>query len=189
MAAIITIDISGVRVSGRITEQTHADIEIELLDPYGDLRLQHSAHIPAFARRHQSFDGERGDRRALELLAEMYESAFFVVESRDVLRLRWAELSRQLSDRCGSRVRSRADLAGIRSASRGRLRRGEITAADHEQIVRLAADEWEDWRMAVTDAVDQLFEATPVSPALSLRMQLMQILDPAFEAEALDDRD
>ena len=37
---LITITVNAVSVCGAVLERSHADIELELLDPYGDMHLR-----------------------------------------------------------------------------------------------------------------------------------------------------
>ena len=178
--SLITITVRGVYVSGIVVERSPADTELELLDPYGDMPLRHSSHIMAAARPYLSFDGEHGDRRVDELLREVYEAALYAFENKDQLRTRWLGLSEAVAARCSSRVRSESELARLRAESRKLLRSGAISADDHERALRDAADELDEWGIAVEEAVDELYKNSPVSPAYSLRQQLMVLVDPAF---------
>jgi hypothetical protein len=164
--------------------RTTPDIELELLNPYGDMRLRHSSHIMVLARPYLTFDGEDGDRRVRELLQEVYEAALYVYENRAALGFRWRRLSEALAARCPSRARSESDLVRLRRESRKLLRSGAITAEQHELALKLANNELNDWLMAAEDALDELWRDTPVPP--SLWRQLMLLIDPSFPQDDLD---
>ena len=184
--SLITITVQGFAVDGVVLERSHADIELELLAPYGDMRLRHSSHIMALARAYVTFDGEHGDQRVRELLQEVYEAALSAYENRTSLGVRWERLSEEVPARRPSRARSQSDLVGLRGESRKLLRSGAITADQHERALKPAASELNDWLMAVEEALDELWSDTPVPPSNSLRRQLMLLIDPSFPQDGLD---
>ena len=183
MTANIVIEVSGVSVVGAVVERSPFDLEVALIEPHGGLQVRHSSHIPAFAQRYQTFVGEGGDQRARDLLSEAYESVRYAVDYVAELRLRWRTLYAQVDGRSGSRIRSEGDLSVARAESRKLLRSGTITAEQHQRAVGLATEELREWSTGIENAVDELWDDTPVSPSSSLRHQLMRLVDPTWPQE------
>lgn len=179
MAAIITTQVEGVSVTGRILERTAFTLEVELLHPFGGLTDGRS--IMALAQRHITYDGAHGDESARALPTSLYRVSTFVHAQLGGLRRRWAETRKQLDERCGLIVRSRAEYMEELAKARRRFREGEIDSDDHQRWMIQLSNDWEDWSLLITDAVEALFSDSGLEMSFNLQAQVMKRVDPSFD--------
>lgn len=78
MSNMIQVQVGDVMVLGEIAHRSAASLEIKIVSPYKN--IGNGAYIFVMARNFMSFEGEYGDRRAEELLKEIFVFARFVEE-------------------------------------------------------------------------------------------------------------
>lgn len=184
MTATITAEVQGVSVTGRILERTESTLEVELLDPFG--RLRDGRSIMAAAQGHVAYEGSYGDEASRAILANLYRVSAFVHDHLDELRHRWSETRRQLDERCGLIVRSRAEYVEERAKSRRMLRDGLIDPDDHQRWMIQLSNDFEEWSLMVVGAVEALFHESGLEMSLDLQAQVMRQVDPSFEIDGGD---
>ena len=76
--------VDGIEVMGRISHRSSGDLTIVIEKPYRLFR--NGRHLPCIARGQRSYLGPWGDKRAVELLEEVYQFCRFVDENEEELR-------------------------------------------------------------------------------------------------------
>jgi len=67
---VLTIELDGIKVEGLITSRNEIEIHVEITSPFKGHST--SRHISTLASPFISFMGDYGDRKAREMLAELY---------------------------------------------------------------------------------------------------------------------
>ena len=174
MSEMITIEVDGVAVEGVIVHRSGADIVVEITAPFSGLRQ--SRHLMNLARVAfpDGYLGDRGASTARTLLRDLYEVSLDL--QIDWYRLRSAVVP--YAERVLALLRLDAEeFMRRRRDLRDRLRRGEITNADHSTLQRDLQRERRMYEHAADIIKDEFVVAhLPMARCISLRDQVWQRL-------------
>lgn len=168
------VTVNGVHVIGAILERTPWDLVVQLVTPHAELGLRTSTHIPSFARRFASFEGETGDDRAAQLLRNLYSIAVFIEAHRQELRRRWYALREGL--RVTLDIRSAESVRTPRTVLRRQLRAGQISSTEYQRVLKRERDELDARYLEREAALDTLWSGFDVDVA-GVRDQVMRLIE------------
>ena len=127
----ITITIDGQQVIGEITYRSHTDISLKIIVPFCNLST--GRHIPYFSAPFVNFLTEYGEKRAQELLAELYHLGKFIEENQEQLKIWLTEFRKSLDTIKKPEFFEREEFIRKRQELRKRLRNNEIDNKEHEK--------------------------------------------------------
>jgi hypothetical protein len=169
----ISIEMDGLRVVGNM-EQASADMSVGITSPFR--WLKQCAHVMSLARMTRPFEGQKGIRRAQEMLAELYGLGCFLRDHMEPLQAAYA-LSREEIKRAAHSLRL-TDFSEDKAALKARLKSGEIDNVQYQKERQVLQSRKTNFKKEYNRIEDDFFEKHfPNEISISSREQVLQILD------------
>ncbi|MFZ2490268.1 MAG: hypothetical protein WA208_02170 [Thermoanaerobaculia bacterium] len=191
MAIPLEIEVDGVRVFGEC-ERDSFDMKVTLVGPVGaewqrpDTKLYGVATIPIFASQYMTFDDERGDVRAAEMLGFLFLLGRHLTErGLDQLREDWSRCFQPRAERVTA-----DDVESWRKESLRQVRLGLKASNDHQRELGRIRSLQERFSDALDGATDRYFDGMGFGDvSIDLRRRVLHVIDPKVPAEYIDEEE
>ena len=170
MVMKMQLKINGEHVEGEITSRSAGDINVKITRPYSELTA--GAHIMNLARAHMSFEGADGDKRAKELLAELYDISQFLEIKMANLKRSYEKAQIQVSS--VTQQYTHEVFINERKELKALMKLGEVTSNDYQKKIKslkTKAEDFENKRSAIMNAF--IKESFPMEISADLHEQVI----------------